>query len=56
MRRNPRSAKVRSGWVWLSDEAAEEEVGERRVSGNSGLGMELAWGADFRVKMVVRPE
>jgi hypothetical protein len=47
---------VRSGWVRLPDEAAEEEVGERWVFGNLGLGMELAGEAGFRVRMVVRPE
>jgi hypothetical protein len=55
MRRGPRSAKVRSGWVRLLDEVAKEVVGERRVSGNSELGMVLAWEACFRVRMVARP-
>jgi len=55
MRGGPCSVKVRSGWILLPDEVAEEEVGERRVSGNSELGMVLAWEAGFRVRMVARP-
>jgi hypothetical protein len=47
---------VRSGWVQLPDEVAEEVVGERRVSENSELGMVLAWEVDFRVRMVALPE
>jgi hypothetical protein len=42
--------------VWFPDEAAEEEMGERRVSGNSEVRIELAWEADSKVMMEVRLE
>jgi hypothetical protein len=44
------------GWVQLPDEDVEEEVGERRVSGNSEVRVELSWEADSQVRMEVRPE
>jgi hypothetical protein len=46
---------VSPGWVRLPDEDAEE-VGERRVSGNSEVRVELSWEADSHVWMEVRPE
>jgi hypothetical protein len=50
-----KSQEERSGLVRLPSGAVVEEVGERRVSGNSELEMGLAWEVDFRV-MVAPPE